>query len=133
MKKMRMMTGILGSCLNTVVQWGNRMKNKRTKNKNVKKRHHRMKNKRMNNKKVNILGPTLLERPRGPLCNRRDARDEESLREPARHRGCVWEDKRYTGGKGGQETYERKRRHASKAVRGSSQLRSYQSREGNIF
>src|SRR3954463_15989185 len=64
---------------------------------------------------------------------RRDARDEESLREPARLLGCVWEDKRYTGGKGGQETYERKRRHAPKAVRGSSHLRSYQSREGNIF
>src|SRR3954462_15419713 len=40
MKKMRMMTGILGSCLNTVVQWGDRMKNKRMKNKKVKKMHH---------------------------------------------------------------------------------------------
>ena len=26
---------------------------------------------------IYILGPTLLERPRGPLFNRRDARDEE--------------------------------------------------------
>src|SRR3954469_11728977 len=39
MKKMSMMTSILGS-LNTVVQWGKRMKNKRMKNKNLKKRHH---------------------------------------------------------------------------------------------
>ena len=47
-------------------------------------------------KKIYILGPTLLERPRGPLFNRRDARDEEPLREPARLLGRVWEDKRYT-------------------------------------
>ena len=33
---------------------------------------------------INILGATLLKSPRGPLCNRHDARDEESLREPAR-------------------------------------------------
>ena len=33
---------------------------------------------------IYILGPTLLERARGPLFNRRDARDEEPLREPAR-------------------------------------------------
>ena len=33
---------------------------------------------------IYILGPAILERPRGPLCNRRDARDEEPLREPAR-------------------------------------------------
>ena len=45
---------------------------------------------------IYILGPTLLERPRGPLLNRRDARDEEPLREPARLLGRVWEDKRYT-------------------------------------
>ena len=32
---------------------------------------------------IYILGPTLLERARGLLRNRRDARDEESLREPA--------------------------------------------------
>ena len=38
----------------------------------------------------------LLERPRGPLFDRRDARDEEPLREPARLLGRVWEDKRYT-------------------------------------
>ena len=41
---------------------------------------------------IYILGPTLLERPRGPLFNRRDARDEEPLREPARLLGRVWED-----------------------------------------
>ena len=45
---------------------------------------------------IYILGPTRLERPRGPLFNRRDARDEEPLREPARLLGRVWEDKRYT-------------------------------------
>ena len=45
---------------------------------------------------IYILGPTLLERPRGPLLNRRDARDEEPLRELARLLGHVWEDKRYT-------------------------------------
>ena len=44
---------------------------------------------------IYILGPTLLERPRGPLLNRRDARDEEPLREPARLLGRVWEDKKY--------------------------------------
>ena len=45
---------------------------------------------------IYILGPALLERPRGPLRNRRDARDEESLRDPAWLLGRVWEDKRYT-------------------------------------
>ena len=82
---------------------------------------------------IYILGPTLLERPRGPLCNRRD--DEESLRESesARLLGRVWEDKRYTGGTGGPATYAWKRRHASKAVSRSCQLRSYQSREGNLL
>jgi hypothetical protein len=38
----------------------------------------------------------LLGNPRGPLFNRRDARYEESLREPARLHGHVREDKRYT-------------------------------------
>ena len=33
---------------------------------------------------IYILGPTLLERPRGPLYNQRDARDEEPLCEPSR-------------------------------------------------
>ncbi len=33
---------------------------------------------------IYILGPTLLEIPRGPLFDRRDACDEETLREPAR-------------------------------------------------
>ena len=47
-------------------------------------------------KKISILGPTLLERHRGPLFNRRDAHDEEPLREHARLLGRVWEDKRYT-------------------------------------
>ena len=41
-------------------------------------------------------GPTLLERARGMLFNRRDARDEEPLRELVRIHGRVWEDKRYT-------------------------------------
>src|SRR3989337_901053 len=82
---------------------------------------------------IYILGPTLLERPRGPLCNRCDARDEECLRECARLLGRVWEDKRYTGGMAGPATCERKRQHASKAVSRSYQLRSYQSREGNLL
>ena len=34
------------------------------------------------------------------LFNRRDARDEEPLREPGRLLGRVWEDKIYTGGTG---------------------------------
>ena len=42
---------------------------------------------------IYILGPTLLEITRGPLFNRRDARDEESLREPARVPGRVWKSK----------------------------------------
>src|SRR5664279_4568662 len=81
---------------------------------------------------IYILGATLLETPRGPLCNRRDARDEESLREPARLLGLVWEDKRYTGSTAGPATYERPRRPASRAVSRSWQLRSYQ-REKDIF
>ena len=48
-------------------------------------------------KMLYILGATLLENPGGSLCNRRDARDEKSLREPAKLLGRVWEDKRYTG------------------------------------
>src|SRR3989337_2063949 len=71
---------------------------------------------------IYIVGPTLLERPRGPLCNRRDAHDEECLCEPARLLGRVREDKRYTEGTGGPATCERKRRHASKAVSRSYQL-----------
>ena len=42
---------------------------------------------------IYILGPTLLEIARGPLFNRRDARDEESLRDPAWLLGRVWEAK----------------------------------------
>ena len=57
---------------------------------------------------IYMLGPTLLERPRGLLCNRHDARDEESLREPARLLGRVWEDKRYSWGMGGPATLHEK-------------------------
>src|SRR3954470_9676595 len=67
-------------------------------------------------KEIYILGPTLLERTRGLLFDRRDAHDEEPLREPARLLGRVWEDKRYTGGTGGPATFARKRRRASNAV-----------------
>ena len=42
---------------------------------------------------IYILGPSILERPRGTLRNRRDAREEESLRDPAWLFGRVWEDK----------------------------------------
>ena len=42
---------------------------------------------------IYILGPTLLESPRGLLCNRCDARDEETLREPVRLLGRVWKTK----------------------------------------
>jgi hypothetical protein len=45
---------------------------------------------------IYILGATLLERPRGPLFNRHEARDEETLPEPARLPGRVWKDKSYT-------------------------------------
>ena len=38
---------------------------------------------------IYILGPTLLERPGGSLFDRRDARDEEPLHEPARLLGRV--------------------------------------------
>ncbi len=62
---------------------------------------------------INILGATVLESPRGPLCNRRDAPDEESLREPARLHGRVWEDKRYAGSTAGLAMYERPTRPAS--------------------
>jgi hypothetical protein len=58
-------------------------------------------------KKIYILGATLLKIPRGSLCNRRDARDEESLREPTRLIRHVWEDKRYTGSTIGPTTYEK--------------------------
>src|SRR4051812_23450099 len=56
---------------------------------------------------IYILGATLLGITRGPFFNRRDARDEESLREPARVPGRVWEVKRYTRRTGGPATYER--------------------------
>ena len=60
---------------------------------------------------IYMLGLAILERPRGLLRNRRDACDEESLRDPAWLFGRVWEDKRYTRGTGGPATYARKRRH----------------------
>jgi hypothetical protein len=82
---------------------------------------------------IYILGATLLEIPRGPLYNRHDARDKESLREPARLLGLVWEEKRYTGSMSGPAPYERKRWHESTGFLGSCKLRSYQRREGNIF
>ena len=65
--------------------------------------------------KFGILG-CYKERPRGLLFNRRDARDEEPLREPARLLGRVWKDKRYSGGMGGSATFARKRWHASKEI-----------------
>jgi hypothetical protein len=40
---------------------------------------------------VNILEATLLERPRGLQLDRRDAPDKESLCQPPRIHGCVWE------------------------------------------
>ena len=43
---------------------------------------------------IYILGARLFEIPRGPIFNRRDARDEEYLREPARPLGRVWEEKK---------------------------------------
>ena len=42
---------------------------------------------------IYILGSTLLESPRCPLCDRRDAPDEESLRESARLLWLVWKSK----------------------------------------
>ena len=39
---------------------------------------------------VHILGATLLASPRGPR-DRRDEPNEESLCEPTRLHGCVWE------------------------------------------
>ena len=58
-------------------------------------------------KEIYILGATVLESPRGPVFNRRYARDEECLREPARLPRRVWEVKRHTRSKGGPATYER--------------------------
>ena len=40
---------------------------------------------------VHIFGATLLASPIGPQRDRHDAPDEESLCEPARLHGCVWE------------------------------------------
>jgi hypothetical protein len=45
---------------------------------------------------IYILEATLLEIPKGPLYNRRDAPDKESLCELARLHGRVWKDKIYT-------------------------------------
>ena len=66
---------------------------------------------------IYILGARILESTRGPLFNRRDARDEESLREPARLPGRLWEDKRYTRSIGGPATYERTKERASREER----------------
>ena len=66
---------------------------------------------------INILGATLLESPRGPLRNRCYARGEESLREPARLPGRVWEDKRYAGSTAGPVAYEKKKKQASREER----------------
>ena len=56
---------------------------------------------------IYILGPTLLESPRGPLCNRRDARDEESLREPVygktKDTPEAWEDQQHMHGEDGMD------------------------------
>ena len=41
-----------------------------------------------------ILGARILESPESPLCNQRDAPDEESLCEYPRFPRHVWEDKR---------------------------------------
>jgi hypothetical protein len=84
-------------------------------------------------KEIYILGATLLVIPRGPLCNRRDARDKEPLREPARLLALVWEDKRYAESTSGPTLYERKKRHASIGFSGSYELHSYQRREENLF
>src|SRR3954464_14244257 len=61
---------------------------------------------------IYILGVAILESPACPLFNRRDARDEESLREPARIPRHVWEDKRYTRSTGGPTNYEIPKEHA---------------------
>ena len=41
---------------------------------------------------IYILGTTLLESPVGPQCNRCDARDEKSLRQPSRLPRRVWDE-----------------------------------------
>ena len=85
-------------------------------------------------KEIYILGFTLLENPRGSLCNRRDAHDEKCVREPAKLLGRVWENERYTGIMAGPPTYARSRRPPeSREVSRSCQLRSYQRREGDLF
>ena len=40
---------------------------------------------------IHILEATLLECPRGPQRDRRDASDKESLCELAQIHGCLWE------------------------------------------
>jgi hypothetical protein len=82
---------------------------------------------------IYILEVALLKIPRGPLYNRCDVCDEESLREPTRLLGLVWVDKKYTRSTSGPAPYEKKRRHASRGFLGSCELCSYQRREGNIF
>src|SRR3954470_5045883 len=80
-----------------------------------------------------FLGATLLENPRGSLCNRRDACDKKYLREPAKLLGRVWEDKRYTGCTARPAKYPRRKQPESREVSRSCQLRSYQRREGDLF
>jgi hypothetical protein len=66
---------------------------------------------------VYILGATLLASPSGPQRDRRDAPDEESLCEPARLYGCVWEGQGHIGGKTGPTVYEKMRQPASREGR----------------
>jgi hypothetical protein len=66
---------------------------------------------------VHILGATLLASPSGLQHDRRDAPDEESLCEPARLYGCVWEGQGHTGSKTGPIMYEKMRQPASREGR----------------
>ena len=84
-------------------------------------------------KEIHILGFILLENPRGSLCNRRDARDEKPLREPAKLLRRVWEDERYIGCTAGPGKYARTRQPESREVPRYCQLRSYQRREEDLF
>ena len=57
-------------------------------------------------KEVSILGTTLFGNSRDSQRNRRDALDEEYLREHARFHRCLWELKTYIGSMTGPEMYE---------------------------
>jgi hypothetical protein len=52
------------------------------------------------------FGSYPIKSPRGPLCNRRDALDEESLCELARLHERVWKRKFHLSGSVYQETHE---------------------------